>query len=89
MNDVVPLVIPDPQNSTTYTCVINADVNGYTWSVTDSAGGQVSTVSNPYGATSGQFGVQGLMYTQYYMKTLELDVTLSQGGSTYSMSPLV
>jgi hypothetical protein len=29
------------------------------------------------------------MYTQYYMKALELDVTLSQGGSTYSMSPLV
>jgi hypothetical protein len=53
MNDVVPLVIPDPQNSTTYTCVINADVNGYTWNVVDSTGTNISAGSNPYGVTSG------------------------------------
>jgi hypothetical protein len=57
MNDVVPLVIPDPENSTTYTCVVNADVNGYTWSISNSSGAPVSTGSNPYGVTSGQFGV--------------------------------
>jgi hypothetical protein len=89
LNDIVPIVLPDPLNSTTYTCIINADVNGYTWSIVDAGGAAISNGSNPYGNTSGQFGVQALMFTQYYMKSLELDVTLSQGGSTYSMTPLV
>jgi hypothetical protein len=30
-----------------------------------------------------------MMYTQYYLKSVHLELTLSQGGSTYSMSPMV
>jgi len=31
LNDIVPITISNPTNDTTYTIVVNADVNGYTW----------------------------------------------------------
>lgn len=56
---------------------MNADVNGYTWDIINGAGTSVGTGSQLYGATAGQFGVQAMMYTQYYMKHLDLELTLS------------
>jgi hypothetical protein len=35
LNDIVPIILPAPANSTTYTTVLNNDVNGYTWDITD------------------------------------------------------
>jgi hypothetical protein len=29
------------------------------------------------------------MFTKYYTKSVELDLTLSQGGSVFSLSPIV
>jgi len=31
LNDIVPLIVRNPTNSTTYTVIVNADVNGYTY----------------------------------------------------------
>lgn len=33
LNDIVPIILPSPENSTTYTVVVNLDVNGYTWNI--------------------------------------------------------
>lgn len=30
-NDIVPIVLNNPNDSTVYTAIVNADVNGYTW----------------------------------------------------------
>jgi len=55
VNDIVPIILPNPLNSTVYTCTIDSDVNGYTWNVTNSTGAAVSTGSELYGAVTGQF----------------------------------
>jgi hypothetical protein len=33
LNDIVPIVITNPTNSVGLLCIIEADVNGYTWTV--------------------------------------------------------
>jgi len=55
LNDIVPIILPNPQNSTTYTTVLNNDVNGYTWEITDGNNLAVSVGSGFYGDVTGQF----------------------------------
>jgi len=38
LNDIVPITLTNPTNDQTYTAVISADVNGYTWSLTNQGG---------------------------------------------------
>jgi hypothetical protein len=52
-NDIVPLVITDPTNSTTYNVIVNADVNGYTWDIINGSGTTVGTGTQLYGAVAG------------------------------------
>jgi len=56
LNDIVPVILPNPVNSTTYTVSINLDVNGYTWEINDGSLANVATGSGFYGQTTGQFG---------------------------------
>ena len=55
LNDIVPVILPNPENSTTYTVTINLDVNGYTWDIADSSLATVASASAFYGETTGQF----------------------------------
>jgi len=55
LNDIVPIILPNPTNSTTYTTVLNNDVNGYTWDIVDSSNATVSAGSGFYGEVTGQF----------------------------------
>jgi hypothetical protein len=89
MNDVVPITISNPGNNLTYRVIVQLDVNGYTWEVQSTPGVPVDTGSGPYGRTTGQFQTQALMYTQYLMQHVRMELTVSQGGNAYSMSPLV
>ena len=52
-NDILPLVVPSPQNSQAYSVIIQTDVNGYTYSIVDNAGAIVSSASSVYGETTG------------------------------------
>jgi hypothetical protein len=55
-NDIVPIILPSPTDSTVYTVIVDTDVNGYTWSVLNAANSPVSTGSEAYGDLTGQFG---------------------------------
>ena len=70
LNDIVPIVLNNPQDSTSYTAIVNSDVNGYTWQILNSNNAPVATGGNPYGDTTGQFGVQAMFYTEYYTKSV-------------------
>jgi hypothetical protein len=35
LNDIVPVVLPSPENSTAYTVIIQCDVNGWTYDIVD------------------------------------------------------
>lgn len=72
LNDIVPIILPNPVNSTTYTVTINLDVNGYTWEIVDGNLAAVATSSAFYGETTGQFGTQAMMYTQYYTSQVDM-----------------
>lgn len=48
LNDIVPMVLPNPTNSTTYTVIIQCDVNGWTYEILDSSGATVQALSAPY-----------------------------------------
>jgi hypothetical protein len=52
-------------------------------------GTAVFTESGPYGQSTGQFPVQASMYTQYYMENVKMELSLSQGGNVYSMTPII
>ena len=41
LNDIVPVVLPNPENSTTYTVIIQCDVNGWTYEIIDAAGATI------------------------------------------------
>lgn len=43
LNDIVPVILPNPENSTTYTVIIQADVNGWTYQIINAAGSPVVT----------------------------------------------
>jgi hypothetical protein len=51
---------------------INLDVNGYTWDIVDGGLATVANSSAFYGETTGQFGTQAMMYTQYYTSQVDM-----------------
>jgi len=55
LNDIVPIILPNPANSTTYTVVLNNDVNGFTWDISDASNATVASSSAFYGEVTGQF----------------------------------
>jgi len=90
LNDIVPVTISNPTNDLGILVVISCDINGYTWTCQSTASGlTLAGGTSPYGVTTGQFATQSLMYTKYYTKAVELDLTLSQGGNVFSLSPIV
>jgi hypothetical protein len=52
LNDIVPIVLPNPENSTTYTVIIQADVNGWTYQILNAAGSPVVVQSAAYGQST-------------------------------------
>jgi len=52
LNDIVPIVLPNPENSTTYTVIIQADVNGWTYQILNSVGSPVTVQSAAYGQST-------------------------------------
>jgi hypothetical protein len=90
-NDVVPIVITGPENSSSVLVVIQADANGFTSQLVNATTGAplAGTVSRLYGALTGQFETQAMFYNQYYMDNVHFDLTLTQGGAAYSISPIV
>jgi hypothetical protein len=54
-NDIVPITISDPTNSTVYTAIVNSDVNGYTWTVQNSIGTTTDAGTALYGTNTKQF----------------------------------
>lgn len=89
LNDIVPITILNPSNDEAYTVIISADVNGYTWTVQSQSLSVVSAGSSLYGVTTQQFATQALFYSQYYTKSVNLDLTVTSGGGVYSVSPIV
>jgi hypothetical protein len=49
----------------------------------------VASGTSLYGFKTDQFAVQALMYCQYYLKTVEMDLQLAQGGACFAMTPIV
>ena len=76
-NDIRSIIIPSPTNSSQYLVTIQADVNGYTYSIATLAGVTQFTASENYGARAGQFDVQGMFYDQYQIDHVDFDLTLS------------
>lgn len=68
MNDIVPIVISNPTNDTSYQVIISADVNGYTWTIQNQSATTVAAGTNLYGNATEQFAAQAMFFTQYYTK---------------------
>lgn len=89
LNDLVPLTISNPANDSQLVVIISADANGYTWTVQDQSGLNLSGGTALYGAIAKQFDVQAMFYKQYYTHSVEMDLQVSSGGSVFSLSPIV
>jgi len=52
LNDIVPIVLTNPTNDTTYTVIVSADVNGYTYEIQTQNGAATQFVTSLYGETT-------------------------------------